>query len=186
MDSAASVQVRPARPEDCAGIAAIYNAAVATTAVWNDDPVDAADRERWLAAHEAAGYPVLVAVDQLPADPGGERTDTVLGYATCDDWRPHDGFRHTVEHSVHVADGARGRGIGTALMHELIAAARARGTHVMVAAISADNPGSIAFHSRLGFRTVGTFAEVGTKFGRLLDLVVMQYVMTTGTYSFHN
>lgn len=92
---------------------------------------------------------------------------------------PHDGFRHTVEHSVYLAEDARGRGIGTALMRELIAAARAAGKHVMVAAISADNPSSIAFHSRLGFRTVGTFTEVGTKFGRLLDLVVMQYVLVS-------
>ena len=85
-----------------------------------------------------------------------------------------DPYRFTVEHSVHVAEGLRGLGIGTALMQQLIARGTAIGKHVMVAGIDADNHGSIRMHERLGFRQAGHLSEVGWKFDRWLDLVFMQ------------
>lgn len=163
------MQVRDARDGDLEGVMAIYNDAVLnTTAIWNEVAVDLANRRAWLADRERAGYPVLVAVDD-----GG----SVLGYASFGDWRAFDGYRHTVEHSVYVRSDVRGGGIGTALMAELIARARAIGKHVMVAGIEAENRSSIALHERFGFEQVGLLPQVGMKFGRWLDLAFLQRVL---------
>ena len=98
----------------------------------------------------------------------------IAGYASYGDWRPFDGFRHSVEHSVYVEKDFYGRGLGKALMTALIERARAGKIHVMIAAIEAGNTGSIALHKSLGFRLVGTHHEVGQKFGRWLDLTMME------------
>lgn len=162
--------IRDATAEDAAGICTIYNDAVRnTTAIWNEQEVDAANRVAWLQARQQqAGYPVLVAVDDA---------SMVLGYASFGDWRAFDGYRHTVEHSVYVHPDARGRGIARLLMRELIERARTLDKHVMVAAIEAGNQPSIALHAQLGFVHVGLMPEVGTKFGRWLDLAWMQLTL---------
>lgn len=160
------MQVRDADAADIDGIVAIYNDAVVhTTAIWNDKTVDAANRAAWLAERQRAGYPVLVAIDA---------EGTVAGYASFGDWRAFDGYRHTVEHSVYVRQDRRGRGIGKTLMVALIERARGIRKHVMVAAIEAGNAGSIELHKKLGFEEVGLLPEVGTKFGRWLDLALLQ------------
>ena len=162
------MQIREALPADAAGIADIYNDAVLnTTAIWNDITVDEATRAEWTADHERHGFPVFVASDG----------DKVLGYATYGDFRPHDGFRHTVEHSVYVRADQRGSGIGLALMERLLDAARENGVHVMVAAIESGNTGSLRLHEKLGFVETGRMPEVGTKFGRWLDLVLLQLTL---------
>lgn len=162
------MHIRDAGPGDADAIAAIYNDAVLnSTAIWNDVAVDAADRVEWMATKERAGHPVLVAVD----------VDAVVGYAAYGPWRPQDGFRHTVEHSVYVRNDQRGRGIGRALMTGLLARARSAGVHVMVAAIDARNSGSLRLHEALGFRATGTVPQVGAKFGEWLDLTFMAVVL---------
>ena len=161
--------IADATPGDVSGITAIYNHAVQhTTAIWNETVVDAADRAAWLGAKGRAGHPVLVARDE---------TGAVIGYATFGDWRPHDGYRHTVEHSVYARADRQGEGIGSALMTELIARARRQGKHVMVAAIDAQNAPSTRLHERLGFERAGTLRQVGTKFGTWLDLTFLQLVL---------
>ena len=161
--------IRDARPVDAERIAEIYNDAVQhTTAIWNDETVDAANRRGWIADRQAHGFPVIVAVD---AD------DDVLGYASFGPWRAFDGYRHTVEHSVYVRGDQRGAGLGPALMAELVERARQRGTHVMVAGIDAENAGSIRLHERMGFAATGALRQVGMKFGRWLDLTFMQLVL---------
>lgn len=163
------MEIRDAVAADIEGIAAIYNHAVVhTAAIWNDQVVDLANRAAWHADRVRQGYPVLVAADTAGA---------VLGYATFGDWRPHDGYRHTVEHSVYVRFDARGQGIGEALMVALIARARAIGKHVMVAGIEAGNATSIRLHKKLGFAEVGLLPEVGMKFGKWLDLAFLQLVL---------
>jgi phosphinothricin acetyltransferase len=160
------MHIRDATLGDAPGILAIYNDAVLnTTAIWNEVLVDLANREKWIADRQALGYPVLVAVDAQ---------QHVLGYASFGDWRAFDGYRHTVEHSVYVHQGHRGSGIGRLLMQALIERARTLGKHVMVAAIEAGNTSSIALHQRLGFEQTGLMPEVGTKFGRWLDLAFLQ------------
>lgn len=160
-----SVTIRPATEADLPSILAIYNDAVAnTTAIWNDTLVDLDNRRQWMQARLAGNNPVLVA----------ERADEVIGYATYGDWRAFDGFRQTKEHSVYVRSDRKGGGAGTLLMQALVLTARERGVHVLVACIEAGNAASIRLHEKLGFRHVGTFAEVGQKFGRWLDLTCME------------
>jgi L-amino acid N-acyltransferase len=159
--------VRPADLADLPAILDIYNDAVATTAIWNWHRVDLANRTAWFEARTAQAYPILV------ADDGGG----VAGYASFADWRPFDGYCHTVEHSVYVAERARGRGLGGALLGALIAEARARDKHVMVGAIEAGNSASLALHSRFGFVETARMPEVGRKFERWLDLVFMQRIV---------
>ncbi|RJF96008.1 GNAT family N-acetyltransferase [Noviherbaspirillum saxi] len=163
------MQIRDANINDIDRIAEIYNDAVLnTTAIWNEIAVDAANRAAWLADRQRVGYPVLVAVD----DAG-----MVLGYASFGDWRAFDGYRHTVEHSVYVSKDSRGAGTGKALMIALIERARELGKHVMVAGIEAGNDASIQLHRKLGFEQVGLMKEVGTKFGRWLDLAFLQLTL---------
>ena len=164
------MQICEAQPAHLEGILAIYNDAVAhTTAIWNDTLVDLPNRAVWLAERQRQGYPVLVALD------AGSR---VAGYASFGDWRAWDGYRHTVEHSVYVHPDCRRRGVAAALMLELMPRAEQLGKHVMVAGIESGNTASIALHRTLGFEPVGQLREVGTKFGRWLDLSFMQRILT--------
>ena len=163
------MHIRHATFDDLEAILEIYNDAVINTvAIWNEQTVDLQDRRGWLIQHEDHGYPVLVGVDD---------NDDVLGYATFGDWRPWEGYRHSVEHSVYVRSDRRGGGIGKRLMRELIDCARTTGKHVMVAGIEASNEGSIRLHKKLGFQEIGTLREVGSKFGRWLDLTFMQLIL---------
>jgi phosphinothricin acetyltransferase len=98
----------------------------------------------------------------------------ILGFSSYAGWRSAEGYRHSVEHSVHVRVDARGRGVGSALMHDLLRRASAKEIHVMVGAVDASNSESLRFHARLGFEEVAHFREVGRKFGRWLDLVFVQ------------
>lgn len=163
-----AVRIRDAEIGDLETITAIHNHAVVhTTAIWNEEAVDLADRAAWLADRTARGYPVIVAVD----DSG------VVGYASYAQWRPHSGYRHTVEHSVYVRGDQRGRGIGRTLMEELIARARAARIHVMIGGVESGNTASVALHERLGFVEVGRMPQVGAKFGRWLDLSMLQLML---------
>ncbi|PRD16505.1 GNAT family N-acetyltransferase [Pantoea coffeiphila] len=165
------VKIGTAVESDAAVITEIYNDAVQnTTAIWNEKTVDIGNRIQWIRDRQAAGFPVLVAVSEA-----GE----TIGYASYGDWRPWDGYRHTVEHSVYVHKDARGHGAGLALMSALIEHARKHGKHVMVAGIESGNRASIALHEKLGFKQSGQLHEVGMKFGRWLDLTFMQLKLDT-------
>src|SRR5262249_22138984 len=123
-----SVIVRDATESDVPAILAIYNEVLATsTAIFSDTPSKLEDRLQWLRDRRALGYPVLVATDE----------SGVLGFASFGDFRSWPGYRHTVEHSVHVRADVRGRGIGRALMRALLERATALGKHVMVAGVDA-------------------------------------------------
>ena len=152
-----------------AAIRAIYNHEIAhTTALYEDDPRSAETVAAWFAAKEGAGLPVLGVED---------RDGALAGFATWGPFRPFPGYLHTVEHSVYVERGCRGRGVGRALLAALVAEARGRGLHVMVGGIDAANAASIALHRRLGFVHAGTIREAGYKFGRWLDLDFWQLVL---------
>ncbi|MBA3040295.1 MAG: GNAT family N-acetyltransferase [Alphaproteobacteria bacterium] len=160
-----TITIRDAGEADLEAIRDIYNHAVEhTTAIWNEVLIDVDNRRAWLELRRAKGFPVFVA----------ERAGKVAGYASYGDWRAFDGYRHTVEHSVYVDKDCRGAGIGKLLMQALVDHARGNDKHVMIAAIEAENQPSIALHERLGFRLVGIHREVGIKFGRWLDLAMME------------
>lgn len=163
--------VRDAEQDDLPAILDIHNTAIAeSTAIWDEQPVDLQERVAWLDQRRAAGFPVLVCIID----------DTVAGYASYGSWRPKSGYRHTVENSVYVSDSFHRRGVATALMRELLARAEAAGLHAVVAGIEASNTTSIALHEKFGFRIVGELPEVGVKFGRWLDLVLMQLTLPSG------
>ncbi len=162
--------IRDAAEADLPALRDIFNDAVLnTTAIWMDNVVDLANRQAWFAARAQQGYPILVAEN---AD--GE----VVGYASFGDWRPFDGFCHTVEHSVYIRADQRGKGLGPQLLTALIERAKACDKHVMVAAIESGNAASIGLHQRLGFTITGQMPQVGRKFGRWLDLTFMQLILT--------
>ena len=157
--------IRDATEADLPAILAIYNDVLASsTAIFSEHPTTLDDRRQWFHSRREAGYPLLVAAD----DSG------VLGFASFGDFRSWPGYRHTVEHSVHVRTDARNRGVGGALMGVLLQRAAELGKHVMVAGVDARNLGSIRLHERLGFRQAGTLHQVGSKFGRWLDLTFLE------------
>ncbi|WIB61248.1 N-acetyltransferase family protein [Curtobacterium sp. MCLR17_007] len=161
---ASGVTVRDCEPRDLDVVHALHvDATLHTTAVWQDEPESREWFDTWFAQRRAAGFPVLVA----------EVDGVVAGYVTYGPFRPRPGYRHTVEHSVYVRSGYRGRGIASTLMHALMAHARQHDVHVVMAAICSENTGSIALHERLGFEVVAVLPEVGRKFDRWLDLTLM-------------
>lgn len=160
-----AIELRDATENELSAIMEIYNDAVLnTTAIWNDTLVDLDNRKDWFAARKQRGFPVIVAV----------KDGVVAGYASYGDWRAFEGYRHTREHSVYVHKDARGSGIGKLLMQAVIEHASGNDVHVLIGAIEAENTASIRLHESLGFRVVGRFSEVGTKFGRWLDLTCME------------
>ena len=160
-----TTELRDATQNDLPAIMDIYNDAVLnTTAIWNDVLVDLENRTEWFNARKDRGFPVIVAI----------KDGAVVGYASYGDWRAFDGYRHTREHSIYVHKDGRGAGIGKQLMQALIEHAKGNDVHVLIGAIEAENTASIRLHESLGFRVAGRFSEVGTKFGRWLDLTCME------------
>jgi L-amino acid N-acyltransferase YncA len=158
------VIIRPATPTDAVAIAALLNAHLATTTIeWTDRPQTPDSMLEWLDHHETA----------LVADARGE----VLGVAAYGWFRDavkRPGYRFTVEHTIHVREDRWATGVGASLMGALIDEARESGKHTMIAAVDSTNETSIRFHRRLGFVEVARMPEIGAKFGRWLDLVLLQ------------
>jgi L-amino acid N-acyltransferase len=160
--------IREATAADLEPIRAIYNQAVAeTTSTWDHQQRTSADHQHWFDVKQDAGFPVLVAED------AGE----VIGYASYGLFRPHAGYAWTMEHSVYVRPSHQRQGIGRALLERLIPIARERGVHALVGGLSADNVGSLALHASLGFAEVARMPQVGRKFDRWLDLVLVELVL---------
>ncbi|MBL8895978.1 MAG: GNAT family N-acetyltransferase [Planctomycetes bacterium] len=159
------VHVADAREADLGAITAIFNAIIATsTAIYREEPFALEERRAWWQERVQRRYPVLVA----------RRGAEVLGFSTFGDFRAAPGYRFTVEHSVHVAPGQRGAGIGERLVRALFPRAKLLGKHMMIAGTDSANAGSIRFHERLGFTRCAHLREVGFKHGRRLDLVFLQ------------
>ena len=157
--------------EHGAAILAILNDAIATSTALYDYVAREPDSiSTWFEAKRQGGFPVWGAVDEQ----GG-----LLGFATYGTFRAWPAYKYSVEHSVYVERLARGRGVGSALMRQLIAAAESQQYHVLIGGIDAANAQSIAFHEKLGFSHAGTIRQAGFKFGRWLDLAFYQLVLPT-------
>ncbi|QTN18152.1 N-acetyltransferase [Brevundimonas sp. AJA228-03] len=159
--------IREATPSDLTAITALYGREVLTgTATFELDPPSLAEMTARFEAVRARGLPWLVAgIDGAFA-----------GYAYASPFRPRPAYRYGVEGSIYVEADARGRGVGRALLTALVDRVRAMGLRHVIGAISdsATSEASIALHQRLGFRRVGTYAQVGWKFDRWIDVHLMQ------------
>ena len=156
--------IRPARSDDAQALADLWNPWIRNTAVtFNSIEKTAADITAMMAARAAGGHGFFVAADQ-----------SLLGFASYAQFRGGIGYAHAMEHTVVLAPEARGRGIGRALMSQVESHARAAGAHVMIAGVSGENAEGRAFHLALGYREIATLCEVGYKFGRWMDIVLMQ------------
>jgi phosphinothricin acetyltransferase len=159
---------RPAERRDAEAIRAIYNREVlGSTVTFDLVPRTLDEQIEWLDEH-SGGHPAIVAVD----DDG-----TVVGFGSISPWRPRPAYAPSVEDSVYVREDWRGRGVGRLLLEELVRIAQAHGFHTMFARIVGGHEASIALHAACGFETAGVEREVGRKFGRWLDVVVMQRML---------
>ncbi len=157
--------------EHAEAILDIFNDAIVTTTALFVYELRTLDfMKQWFATKESGGYPVLGAV----AEDG-----QLLGFASYGQFRPLSAYKYSVENSIYIQRSAQRQGIATRLMKELIAAACSQQYHMMVAAIDADNQGSIALHLGLGFEYAGTVREAAFKFGQWRDLAYYQLLLPT-------
>ena len=160
--------IRTATPDDADAICAIWNPVIRdTTATFTAIEKTPAGIAALLAEKAADGYPFWVCT-------AGKR---VTGFATYGQFRGGDGYRHTVEHTVHLDAAAQGQGRGRALMDALCDHAAGQGMHSMWAGCSADNPRAVAFHQRLGFVQMAHLPQVGRKFESWIDLILLQKML---------
>ncbi len=161
------MELRPARITDADAIRSIYNREVeGSTATFDLVARSAEDQRRWLQDRSGA-HAVLVA----------EADGTVVGFAALSPWRDRPAYRTSVEDSVYVTPHAQGQGMGRALLDALVETASSHGFHACFARIVAGHEASLALHRRCGFEEVGIEREVGRKFGRWLDVVVMERLL---------
>jgi L-amino acid N-acyltransferase YncA len=140
-------------------------------------PKSLEEQREWIREHQAT-HVCLVAVN-TDDDLGeiGARNERILGFASVSPFRERPAYATTVENSVYIHRGARGRGVGERLLNDLITTAKNSGFHSVIARIVGENASSIRLHEKCGFTLVGTEIEVGRKHGRWLDVVEYQYVM---------
>jgi phosphinothricin acetyltransferase len=162
--------IRPCEPADVPAVQAIYAHHVATSLATFDEVAPSVD-EMSARLREVAGggFPFVV----------GEIDGRVAGYGYASPFRARAAYRFTCENSVYIAPEMLRRGVGQAIMREVIDACRRRGLRQMLAVIGdSGNAASIGLHSRLGFEHTGIFRDVGFKFGRWVDVVLMQLDLT--------
>jgi phosphinothricin acetyltransferase len=161
------VRIRPALIEDLPAITEIYNEAILTTTATFDEQIKSAEQmRRWFEAH-GERHPVIVA----------ERNGIVVGWASLSEYSDRCAYRDTAETSFYVKEEHRGQGIGRQLHAVLIERARQLGFHSLIARVADGSDVSLHLLTSLGFQLVGKLREVGNKFGRLLDVHVLQLML---------
>jgi Sortase and related acyltransferases len=162
------ITVCPATKSDLKIINDIYNHFVLhSTCTYQEQPEPLKGRQNWF-AHHGPKHPITVAVEN----------NNVVGWGSLSAYHARSAYRRTVENSVYVHHQHHRRGIGSLLLEDLIVRARKAGHRVIIAAIDADQPASIALHSKFNFKNVGHFKQVGFKFDRWLDVVYMELLLT--------
>lgn len=160
------VAIRPAEFDDLGAITAIYNEAVLTTdATFDTEPKTEAEQKAWLVSHGPRN-PVLVA----------ELDGIVVGWASLSEWSPRQAYADTAEISLYIKQGYRNHGFGGRLLAAILEEGRKVGLHTIIARIVAGNEQSVHLHQAAGFEATGIMREVGRKFGRLLDVWLMQKI----------
>lgn len=167
MAGASAIVIRRANLADVEAITGIYNEAIlTTTATFDTEPKSVDERTQWLQSHDER-HPVLVA----------EANGSVVGWASLTQWSERKAYDETAETSFYVQASHRGRGIGRKLKSAIIEEARRLHFHTLIARIAEGSQESIHLNESAGFVHVGTLKEVGRKFGRLLDVHIMQLML---------
>jgi len=165
-----SVTIRLASEADLGPIDEIYNWYIPRSTCTYQEHVDPFEaRVEWF-AHHGERHPVTVAIDSASGE--------IVGWGALSEFRERSAYRHTVENSVYLRHDRHGLGIGSALLADLIDRARALGHRTIIAGIDAEQVSSIALHKKFGFVECARMSEVGFKFGRWLDVVFMQLMLT--------
>jgi phosphinothricin acetyltransferase len=161
------IDLRPARLEDIEGIFAIYNHAVQNSvATFDTEPKTEEHQKRWFEEH-GERYPILVATD-------GNR---VVGWSALSQWSDKQAYADSAEISLYVREGWRNRGIGIRLTKAVMELGKERGIHVALARVADSNPASFRILESLDFELIGVMREVGMKFGKRLDVTLMQKIL---------
>ena len=163
--------IRPATVADLPGIFAIYDEEVRHgTATFDTEPKTPDERLAWFRDDGKGRYPILVA--ELPST-AADAAPTIAGWTRLYAWSNRCAYAGAAENAVYVHAAHRGKGVGRALLAELLRLAQERGIRVVIARVVEGNAGSRALHEALGFRTIGVMTRIGEKFGRLLDVRLM-------------
>lgn len=161
------MELRPATLDDAPAIREIYNLEVTTsTATFDLVPRSLEEQQAWLASRSGVHAVLVVELDGV-----------VAGFGSLSPWRDRPAYSTTVEDSVYVHRDHHGRGVGRALLDELVAVATAHGFHACMARIVGGHEASIGLHHACGFEVVGKEREVGRKFGKWLDVVLMERLL---------
>lgn len=158
--------IRQAAFDDLGQITEIYNDAIEkTTATFDTEPKTPEEQESWFASHDAR-HPVLIAA----------RDGLIVGWASLSKWSDRCAYSDTAEISLYIKEEYRGKGIGKKLMKAIIQEGKTAGLHTVIARIADSNDISIELCKSFGFQHIGTMREVGKKFGKLLDVHIMQLI----------
>ncbi len=163
------LEIRPADLCDLEAITEIYNQAILhTTATFDIVPKTCAEQREWFEAHQDY-FPILVGVIE------GE----IIGWTCLSKWSDRCGYASTAEISVYIHEKYRNKGCGRQLINTLIEMGRKSGLHTIIARLSNENQASLHLFEQLGFQYSGTIKEVGQKFGKLLDVIIMQLIFSS-------
>jgi len=162
------INIRPYKTEDTQAILAIINHTILHSTALYDYAIRSYEQQKNILEDKInKNFPVIVA----------ELDGNVVGFGMYSEFRFREAYKFTVEHSVYVNENFHGKGIGKLLLQELIVLARKQNLHTMIAVIDSENQGSVEFHEKFGFKTVGIIEESGYKFDRWLHSVFMQLIL---------
>ena len=162
------INIRPYKTEDTQAILAIINHAILHSTALYDYAIRSYEQQKNILEDKInKKFPVIVA----------ELDGNVVGFGMYSEFRFREAYKFTVEHSVYVNENFHGKGIGKLLLQELITLAQKQNLHTIIAVIDSENQGSVEFHEKFGFKTVGIIKESGYKFDRWLHSVFMQLIL---------
>lgn len=162
-----AIVIRPADLADLEAITEIYNGAILrTTATFDIEPKSLEDRRAWFESH-GPRHPILVAIVD----------DRVVGWASLNPWSPRPAYNDTAETAFYVHEDYRGRGVGRQLKESIIEEGHRLGYHTLIAQVAEESFESLHLNEAFGFVLVGTLKEVGKKFGRVLDVHILQKML---------
>ena len=160
-----AINIRPYKTDDTQAILAIINHNILHSTSLYDYNIRSYEQQKTILEEKInKNFPVIVA----------ELDGIVVGFGMYSEFRFREAYQFTVEHSVYVSEDFHGKGVGKQLLQELINLARKQKIHTMIGVIDSENQGSVVFHEKFGFKTLGIIKESGYKFDRWLDSVLMQ------------